>query len=62
MHAALQSLDASARAVVQPLAQQAFISGFASVLWVAGFAGLFGAALVGTLMRKPIPVLQLNVA
>jgi EmrB/QacA subfamily drug resistance transporter len=62
MHAALQSLDASARVIVQPLAQQAFISGFASVLWVAGFAGLFGAALVGTLMRKPIPVMQLNVA
>ncbi|MFJ3486056.1 MFS transporter [Pseudomonas sp. NPDC090202] len=62
MSAALQPLDASARQIVQPLAQQAFISGFGSVLWVAGFAGLFAAVLVGTLMRKPIPVLQLKTA
>jgi hypothetical protein len=62
MAAALQSVSASAREAVQPLAQQAFVTGFASVLWVAGFVGLFAALLVGTLMRKPIPTLQLNVA
>ncbi|WP_110949148.1 MFS transporter [Pseudomonas bohemica] len=62
MSAALQSLDASARVVVEPLAQQAFVTGFASVLWVAGLVGLFAALLVGTLMRKPIPALQLKTA
>lgn len=62
MAAALQSVSASAREVVQPLAQQAFVTGFASVLWVAGFVGLFAAVLVGTLMRKPIPTVQLSVA
>lgn len=62
MTAALQSVSANAREVVQPLARQAFVTGFASVLWVAGFIGLFAAVLVGTLMRKPIPTLQLSVA
>ena len=59
MSAALQAVDAGAREVVQPLAQQAFVQGFGSVLWVAGCVGLLAAALVGTLMRKPIPALQL---
>jgi len=62
MAAALQALDASAREVVQPLAQQAFISGFASVLWVVGGVGLLAALLVGTLMRKPIVQVQLQAA
>ncbi|NBB11728.1 MFS transporter [Pseudomonas sp. SLFW] len=62
MSAALQAVDTGARAVVQPLAQQAFVTGFGSVLWVAGCIGLVGAVLVGTLMRKPIPALQLNPA
>jgi EmrB/QacA subfamily drug resistance transporter len=59
MSVALQAVDAGAREVVQPLAQQAFVQGFGSVLWVAGCVGLVAAALVGTLMRKPIPGLQL---
>ena len=62
MAAALQALDASAREVVQPLAQQAFISGFTSVLWVVGGVGLLAALLVGTLMRKPIVQVQLQAA
>jgi len=62
MAAALQALDASARKVVQPLAQQAFVSGFASVLWVVGGVGLLAALLVGTLMRKPIVQVQLQAA
>lgn len=62
MAAALQALDASAREVVQPLAQQAFVSGFASVLWVVGGVGLLAALLVGTLMRKPIVQVQLQAA
>jgi len=48
--------------VVQPLAQQAFVSGFASVLWVVGGVGLLAALLVGTLMRKPIVQVQLQAA
>jgi len=59
MSAALQAVDAGAREVVKPLAQEAFVQGFGSVLWVAGCVGLLAAALVGTLMRKPIPALQL---
>jgi EmrB/QacA subfamily drug resistance transporter len=62
MSAALHLLDQSARATVQPLAQQAFVTGFGWVLWVAGCVGLFAALLVGTLMRKPIPTLQMKVA
>jgi len=62
MAAALQALDASAGEVVQPLAQQAFVSGFASVLWVVGGVGLLAALLVGTLMRKPIVQVQLQAA
>lgn len=62
MAAALQALDASAREAVQPLAQQAFVSGFASVLWVVGGVGLLAALLVGTLMRKPIVQVQLQAA
>jgi EmrB/QacA subfamily drug resistance transporter len=60
MNAALQAVDVGARDVVQPLAQQAFVTGFGSVLWVAGCVGLVSAVLVGTLMRKPIPTLQLK--
>jgi EmrB/QacA subfamily drug resistance transporter len=58
MAAALQPLNASARLIVESLAQQAFISGFGSVLWVAGLISLLAAAVVGTLMRNPIPALQ----
>ena len=58
MNAAMQWLDAGSRATVQPLAQGAFIAGFASVLQAAGWAGLIAAALVGMLMRKPIPVMR----
>ena len=62
MSAALHLLDSDARQVVQPLAQQAFVSGFSTVLWTAGYTGLFAAGLVGTLMRKPIPVMQVKAA
>ncbi|HEY0289406.1 MAG TPA: MFS transporter [Pseudomonas sp.] len=62
MAAAMQPLDVSARLIVEPLARQAFISGFGSVLWVAGWMGLLGAVVVGTLMRKPIPAMHLKIA
>ena len=62
MAAALQPLDAQARQIVEPMAQQAFVAGFGSVLWVAGLSALVAAVLVGTLMRSPIPTMQLNVA
>ncbi|RAU45395.1 MULTISPECIES: MFS transporter [unclassified Pseudomonas] len=58
MAAALNTLDASARVVVEPLAREAFISGFGAVLGLAGGIGLVAALMVGTLMRKPIPVSQ----
>ncbi|NWE70522.1 MFS transporter, partial [Pseudomonas gingeri] len=51
-------LPESARAVVQPLARQAFVGGFGTVLWVAGLLALFGALVVGTLMRNPLPGAQ----
>ena len=54
MPAAMGLLPASARASVQPLAQQAFVGGFGGVLWVAGWLGLLGALVVGLLMRHPI--------
>jgi EmrB/QacA subfamily drug resistance transporter len=62
MAAALQPLEAGARLIVEPLAQQAFVSGFGSVLWVAGLSALSAAVIVGLLMRNPIPAMQLNVA
>jgi len=55
MPAAMGLLPPSARAAVQPLAQQAFVGGFGGVLWVAGLLGLLGAVVVGILMSKPIP-------
>jgi len=55
MPAAMGLLPEPARAVVQPLARQAFVGGFSYVLWVAGVLGLLGALVVGRLMRKPIP-------
>jgi len=58
MPAAMGLLPESARAVVQPLARQAFVGGFSGVLWVAGLLGLLGALVVGMLMRKPIPAVQ----
>jgi MFS family permease len=62
MAAALQPLDVHARQIIEPLAQQAFVSGFGSVLWIAGLSALIAAVLVGTLMRNPIPAMQLNVS
>jgi hypothetical protein len=62
MNAALQTIDASARGMIQPLARDAFVSGFGSVLWVSGLIALLAAVLVGTLMRKPIPLMQLKTA
>lgn len=62
MSAALQPLDAHARLIIEPLAQQAFVSGFGSVLWMAGLSALAAAVIVGLLMRNPIPAMQLNVA
>ena len=56
MPAAMALLPETARTVAQPLARQAFVSGFGGVLWVAGLLALLGALMVGTLMRKPIPV------
>ncbi|MFC3943389.1 MFS transporter [Pseudomonas gingeri NCPPB 3146 = LMG 5327] len=58
MSAAMAVLPESARAVVQPLARQAFVGGFGTVLWVAGLLALFGALVVGTLMRNPLPGAQ----
>jgi len=55
MPAAMSLLPQAARPVVEPLARQAFVGGFSLLLWVAGLAGLLGAGVVGTLMRKPIP-------
>ena len=55
MSAAMGLLPESARALVQPLARQAFVGGFSAVLWVAGVFGLLGALVVGMLMRNPIP-------
>ncbi|KQM50346.1 hypothetical protein ASE80_29310 [Pseudomonas sp. Leaf15] len=60
MPAAMALLPEPARALVQPLARQAFVGGFSGVLWVAGLLGLLGALVVGTLMRKPIPALPQN--
>jgi len=55
MPAAMALLPQSSRALVQPLARQAFVGGFSVVLWVAGLLGLLGALVVGVLMRNPIP-------
>ena len=52
---ALGQLPLAAQVQIQPLATQAFVEGFSTVLWVAGLLSLLGALLVGTLMRKPIP-------
>jgi MFS family permease len=62
MAAALQTLQHGARAMIQPLAREAFVTGFGSVLWVSGLVALFAAALVGGLMRSPIPVTHLKTA
>lgn len=60
MTGALSQLPQAVQTQLQPLATQAFVGGFSVVLWVAGLLALLGAAVVGTLMRKPIP--QLAVA
>ena len=62
MAAAMQPLTDSARLIVQPLAQQAFVAGFTSLLLVVGVVSLLGALVVGTLMRKPIPLVQMEAA
>jgi len=62
MVAAMEPLTESARLIVQPLAQQAFVAGFSTIMWFAGLLSLFGALLVGTLMRNPIPAVQMNPA
>jgi EmrB/QacA subfamily drug resistance transporter len=62
MAAALQTLEPGARALIRPLAREAFVTGFGSVLWVSGLVALFAAALVGGLMRSPIPMTHLKTA
>jgi len=62
MGAALAPLTESARLTIQPLAQQAFVAGFSTILWVAGLLAIFAALLVGTLMRNPIPAVQMQPA
>jgi EmrB/QacA subfamily drug resistance transporter len=62
MAAALQILQPGARALIQPLAREAFVAGFASVLWVSGLVALFAAVVVGALMRSPIPMTHLKTA
>ncbi|WP_397452678.1 MFS transporter [Pseudomonas sp. NA-150] len=62
MSTAMQPLTETARAIIQPLAQQAFVAGFSTILWVAGLVSLFFALLVGTLMRNPIPQVQMTPA
>ena len=59
MTGALSQLPDAVQPQVQALATQAFVSGFSVVLWVAGWLGLLGALVVGTLMRKPIPQMTL---
>ncbi|WP_416769201.1 MFS transporter [Pseudomonas sp. RHF3.3-3] len=58
MQAAMATLPEAARPAVQPLAHQAFVGGFGTVLWLAGLLALLGAVVVGTLMRKPLPGTQ----
>jgi hypothetical protein len=55
MTAAMNLLPETARALVEPLARQAFVGGFSLLLLVAGLLALLGALVVGTLMRNPIP-------
>jgi hypothetical protein len=62
MAAALQTLEPGAQGLIQPLAREAFISGFGSVLWVSGLVALFAAVLVGGLMRSPIPMTHMKTA
>ncbi|MNG33816.1 hypothetical protein D3C84_1201500 [compost metagenome] len=52
----------TARALVEPLARQAFVGGFSLLLWVAGLLALLGALVVGTLMRHPIPASNASVS
>lgn len=56
MPAAMATLPESARPAVQPLARAAFVGGFGTVLWVAGWLAMSGALVVGRLMRHPLPV------
>ena len=58
MPAALGLLPEAVRQTVEPLARQAFVGGFGLVLEVAGLLALLGAAVVGSLMRKPMPLMQ----
>jgi hypothetical protein len=59
LHGAVSALPLSVQPRIQALATQAFVNGFSVVLWVAGWLGLLGALVVGTLMRQPIPPLAL---
>ena len=59
LHGAVSALPLSVQTRIQALATQAFVNGFSVVLWVAGWLGLLGALVVGTLMRQPIPPLAL---
>lgn len=51
--AALAMLDPALRVEVAPLARQAFIGGFESVLHVAGIAAMVFAIVVGVLLSRP---------
>ncbi|MDF9616882.1 MFS transporter, partial [Pseudomonas entomophila] len=46
------------RGVVAPLAQQAFVGGFETVLQVAGGMALVFAVVVGGLLGRPLPQTQ----
>lgn len=55
---ALALVDPALRESMAPLAQQAFIGGFETVLQSAGVAALVFAVVVGVLLSQPLPALQ----
>ncbi|MGE7993450.1 MFS transporter [Pseudomonas sp. NPDC089554] len=56
--AALALLEPGLREALAPLARQAFIGGFETVLHSAGIAALLFAVVVGVLLGRPLPALQ----
>ncbi len=57
--AALALIDPALREALAPLARQAFVGGFETLLQVAGIAALAFAVLVGVLLGKPLPELEI---